>query len=155
MKFILVIKLFTKFCFKVQMKRLNKIILLFLIALLSFNLSYSQDNKRSKKYSNELIETLSNYQKELIKKERKYLDIQRSSIRKTFSIEQKEIIADSTLTYYQKRKKIIESFSTDQNKLIKRYDERIDSIRKQLYTSLTEEQKILIKKKRKKSKKND
>ena len=35
------------------MKRLNKIILLFLIALLSFNLSYSQDNKRSKKYSNE------------------------------------------------------------------------------------------------------
>ena len=89
------------------MKSLNNILLIFLVTILTINLSYSQEKrKHSHKYSQELIETLSSYQKELIEKERKYLNKQRDAIRKTFSIEQKEMIADSSLTNSQKRNKI-------------------------------------------------
>ena len=81
------------------MKSLNKIILIFLVSILTINLSYRQEKRKdSYKYSLELIESLSSYQKELIEKERKYLNKQRDAIRKTFSTEQKEMIADSTLT---------------------------------------------------------
>ena len=67
------------------MKSLNKIILIFLVSILTINLSYSQEKtKVSYKYSQELIETLSSYQKELIEKERKYLNKQRDAIRRTF-----------------------------------------------------------------------
>lgn len=152
MKFILVIKLFRNSCFKVNMKSLNKIILIFLVTILTINLSYSQEER---KYSQELIETLSSYQKELIEKERKYLNKQRDAIRKTFSIEQKDMIADSTLTDSEKRNKIIASFSSGQKELIEKYRIRIDSIRKKFYNSLSGTQKSLIKKRRKRSKKND
>ena len=75
MKFILVIKLFRNFCFKLNMKSLNNIILIFLVSILTINLSFSQEKSGgSNKYSKELIETLSSYQKELIEKERKYLN---------------------------------------------------------------------------------
>ena len=96
--------------FQNKYESLNKIILIFLVTILTFNLSFSQEKERILINTQELIETLSSYQKELIKKERKYLNKQRDAIRKTFSTEQKEMIADSTLTYSQKEVKSLHLF---------------------------------------------
>ena len=46
------------------MRSLNKTILIFLVTILTYNLSFSQEKRKdSYKYSQELIETLSSYQK--------------------------------------------------------------------------------------------
>ena len=119
-------------------------------------MSLAQDNNRTKlSYSKEFLETLTEYQKDLISKERKYLQKQREAIRLTFTNIQKEIIEDTSITRGEKKKLIIESFNEKQLNLIKRYETRIDTIRNKFYLTLNENQKTLLKKRRKKSKKND
>ena len=138
------------------MKVINKIFLIVLITVFSVNMSLAQDNKRSKlSYSKEFLETLSEYQKDLISKERKYLQKQREAIRLTFTDIQKEIIEDTSITKGEKKKLIIDSFNEKQLDLIKRYETRIDTIRNKFYLTLNENQKTLLKKRRKKSKKNN
>ena len=138
------------------MKVINKIFLIVLITVFSVDMSLAQDNKRSKlSYSKDFLETLSEYQKDLISKERKYLQKQREAIRLTFTNIQKEIIEDTSITKGEKKKLIIESFNEKQLNLIKRYETRIDTIRNKFYLTLNENQKTLLKKRRKKSKKND
>ena len=138
------------------MKVINKIFLIVLITVFSVDMSLAQDNKRSKLfYSKGFLETLSEYQKDLISKERKYLQKQREAIRLTFTNIQKEIIEDTSMTKGEKKKLIIESFNEKQLNLIKRYETRIDTIRNKFYLTLNENQKTLLKKRRKKSKKND
>tara|TARA_X000000368_G_scaffold169867_1_gene134058 strand:- start:418 stop:834 length:417 start_codon:yes stop_codon:yes gene_type:complete len=138
------------------MKVINKIFLIVLITVFSVDMSLAQDNKRSKlSYSKDFLETLSEYQKDLISKERKYLQKQREAIRLTFTNIQKEIIEDTSITRGEKKKLIIESFNEKQLDLIKRYETRIDTIRNKFYLTLNENQKTLLKKRRKKSKKND
>ena len=138
------------------MKVINKIFLIVLITVFSVDMSLAQDNKRSKlSYSKDFLETLSEYQKDLISKERKYLQKQREAIRLTFTNIQKEIIEDTSITRREKKKLIIDSFNEKQLNLIKRYETRIDTIRNKFYLTLNENQKTLLKKRRKKSKKND
>ena len=138
------------------MKVINKIFLIVLITVFSINMSLAQDNNRTKlSYSKEFLETLTEYQKDLISKERKYLQKQREAIRLTFTNIQKEIIEDTSITKGEKKKLIIESFNEKQLNLIKRYETRIDTIRNKFYLTLNENQKTLLKKRRKKSKKND
>ena len=138
------------------MKVINKIFLIVLITVFSINMSLAQDNNRTKlSYSKEFLETLTEYQKDLISKERKYLQKQREAIRLTFTNIQKEIIEDTSITRGEKKKLIIESFNEKQLNLIKRYETRIDTIRNKFYLTLNENQKTLLKKRRKKSKKND
>lgn len=138
------------------MKVINKIFLIVLITVFSVDMSLAQDNKRSKlSYSKDFLETLSEYQKDLISKERKYLQKQREAIQLTFTNIQKEIIEDTSITRGEKKKLIIESFNEKQLNLIKRYETRIDTIRNKFYLTLNENQKTLLKKRRKKSKKND
>jgi len=138
------------------MKVINKIFLIVLITVFSVNMSLAQDNNRTKlSYSKEFLETLTEYQKDLISKERKYLQKQREAIRLTFTNIQKEIIEDTSITRGEKKKLIIESFNEKQLNLIKRYETRIDTIRNKFYLTLNENQKTLLKKRRKKSKKND
>ena len=138
------------------MKVINKIFLIVLITVFSINMSLAQDNNRTKlSYSKEFLETLTEYQKDLISKERKYLQKQREAIRVTFTNIQKEIIEDTSITKGEKKKLIIESFNEKQLNLIKRYETRIDTIRNKFYLTLNENQKTLLKKRRKKSKKND
>ena len=138
------------------MKVINKIFLIVLITVFSVDMSLAQDNKRSKlSYSKDFLETLSEYQKDLISKERKYLQKQREAIRLTFTNIQKEIIEDTSITRGEKKKLIIDSFNEKQLNLIKRYETRIDTIRNKFYLTLNENQKTLLKKRRKKSKKND
>ena len=138
------------------MKVINKIFLIVLITVFSVDMSLAQDNKRSKlSYSKDFLETLSEYQKDLISKERKYLQKQREAIQLTFTNIQKEIIEDTSITKGEKKKLIIESFNEKQLNLIKRYETRIDTIRNKFYLTLNENQKKLLKKRRKKSKKND
>jgi glutamate/tyrosine decarboxylase-like PLP-dependent enzyme len=137
-----------------MMRREIKIILLIIITVFSLNTLVSQDKKS--KFSIELLETFTDTQKELLEKERKYLDKQRTSIRKTFNDSQLEIISDTTISKREKKKMIIESFSNDQKRIIERYDKRIDTIRKKFNRTLSKNQRILITKiKRKKSKKNE
>jgi len=139
---------------KYMMRREIKIILLIIITVFSLNTLVSQDKKS--KFSIELLETFTDTQKELLEKERKYLDKQRTSIRKTFNDSQKEIISDTTISKREKKKMIMESFSNDQKRIIERYDKRIDTIRKKFNRTLSKNQRILITKiKRKKSKKNE
>jgi len=139
---------------KYMMRREIKIILLIIITVFSLNTLVSQDKKS--KFSIELLETFTDTQKELLEKERKYLDKQRTSIRKTFNDSQLEIISDTTISKREKKKMIIESFSNDQKRIIERYDKRIDTIRKKFNRTLSKNQRILITKiKRKKSKKNE
>ena len=138
------------------MKVIKKIFLIVLITVFSVNMSLAQDNNRTKlSYSKEFLETLTEYQKDLISKERKYLQKQREAIRLTFTNIQKEIIEDSSITRGEKKKLIIDSFNEKQLNLIKRYETRIDTIRNKFYLTLDENQKTLLKKNRKKSKKND
>lgn len=138
------------------MKVINKIFLIVLITVFSVNMSLAQDNNRTKlSYSKEFLETLTEYQKDLISKERKYLQKQREAIRLTFTNIQKEIIEDTSITRGEKKKLIIDSFNEKQLNLIKRYETRIDTIRNKFYLTLNENQKTLLKKRRKKSKKND
>lgn len=138
------------------MKVINKIFLIVLITVFSVNMSLAQDNNRTKlSYSKEFLETLTEYQKDLISKERKYLQKQREAIRLTFTNIQKEIIEDTSITRREKKKLIIDSFNEKQLDLIKRYETRIDTIRNKFYLTLNENQKTLLKKRRKKSKKND
>ena len=138
------------------MKVINKIFLIVLITVFSVNMSLAQDNNRTKlSYSKEFLETLTEYQKDLISKERKYLQKQREAIRLTFTNIQKEIIEDTSITRREKKKLIIDSFNEKQLNLIKRYETRIDTIRNKFYLTLNENQKTLLKKRRKKSKKND
>ena len=138
------------------MKVINKIFLIVLITVFSVDMSLAQDNKRSKlSYSKDFLETLSEYQKDLIGKEKKYLQKQREAIQLTFTNIQKEIIEDTSITKGEKKKLIIESFNEKQLNLIKRYETRIDTIRNKFYLTLNENQKTLLKKRRKKSKKND
>tara|TARA_B100001769_G_scaffold104460_1_gene81166 strand:+ start:257 stop:673 length:417 start_codon:yes stop_codon:yes gene_type:complete len=138
------------------MKVINKIFLIVLITVFSINMSLAQDNNRTKlSYSKEFLETLTEYQKDLISKERKYLQKQREAIQLTFTNIQKEIIEDTSITKGEKKKLIIESFNEKQLNLIKRYETRIDTIRNKFYLTLNENQKTLLKKRRKKSKKND
>ncbi|MFL2622660.1 MAG: hypothetical protein ACJ0ON_01600 [Candidatus Marisimplicoccus sp.] len=138
------------------MKVINKIFLIVLITVFSVNMSLAQDNNRTKlSYSKEFLETLTEYQKDLISKERKYLQKQREAIRLTFTNIQKEIIEDTSITRGEKKKLIIDSFNEKQLDLIKRYETRIDTIRNKFYLTLNENQKTLLKKRRKKSKKND
>ena len=138
------------------MKVINKIFLIVLITVFSVDMSLAQDNKRLKlSYSKDFLETLSEYQKDLISKERKYLQKQREAIRLTFTNIQKEIIEDTSITKGEKKKLIVESFNEKQLNLIKRYETRIDTIRNKFYLTLNENQKTLLKKRRKKSKKND
>ena len=138
------------------MKVINKIFLIVLITVFSINMSLAQDNNRTKlSYSKEFLETLTEYQKDLISKERKYLQKQREAIRLTFTNIQKEIIEDTSITRGEKKKLIIDSFNEKQLNLIKRYETRIDTIRNKFYLTLNENQKTLLKKRRKKSKKND
>ena len=138
------------------MKVINKIFLIVLITVFSVNMSLAQDNNRTKlSYSKEFLETLTEYQKDLISKERKYLQKQREAIRLTFTNIQKEIIEDTSITRGEKKKLIIDSFNEKQLDLIKRYETRIDTIRNKFYLTLNENQKTLLKKNRKKSKKND
>ena len=138
------------------MKVINKIFLIVLITVFSINMSLAQDNNRTKlSYSKEFLETLTEYQKDLISKERKYLQKQREAIRVTFTNIQKEIIEDTSITRGEKKKLIIDSFNEKQLNLIKRYETRIDTIRNKFYLTLDENQKTLLKKNRKKSKKND
>ena len=138
------------------MKVINKIFLIVLITVFSVDMSLAQDNKRSKLfYSKGFLETLSEYQKDLISKERKYLQKQREAIQLTFTNIQKEIIEDTSITKGEKKKLFIESFNEKQLNLIKRYETRIDTIRNKFYLTLNENQKTLLKKRRKKSKKND
>tara|TARA_E500000331_G_C17098401_1_gene644244 strand:+ start:501 stop:917 length:417 start_codon:yes stop_codon:yes gene_type:complete len=138
------------------MKVINKIFLIVLITVFSVNMSLAQDNNRTKlSYSKEFLETLTEYQKDLISKERKYLQKQREAIRLTFTNIQKEIIEDTSITRREKKKLIIDSFNEKQLNLIKRYETRIDTIRNKFYLTLDENQKTLLKKNRKKSKKND
>ncbi|OUX21561.1 MAG: hypothetical protein CBE15_09655 [Euryarchaeota archaeon TMED255] len=138
------------------MKVINKIFLIVLITVFSVNMSLAQDNNRTKlSYSKEFLETLTEYQKDLISKERKYLQKQREAIRVTFTNIQKEIIEDTSITRREKKKLIIDSFNEKQLNLIKRYETRIDTIRNKFYLTLDENQKTLLKKNRKKSKKND
>ena len=138
------------------MKVINKIFLIVLITVFSVNMSLAQDNNRTKlSYSKEFLETLTEYQKDLISKERKYLQKQREAIRLTFTNIQKEIIEDTSITRGEKKKLIIDSFNEKQLNLIKRYETRIDTIRNKFYLTLDENQKTLLKKNRKKSKKND
>lgn len=138
------------------MKVINKIFLIVLITVFSVNMSLAQDNNRTKlSYSKEFLETLTEYQKDLISKERKYLQKQREAIRVTFTNIQKEIIEDTSITRGEKKKLIIDSFNEKQLDLIKRYETRIDTIRNKFYLTLNENQKTLLKKRRKKSKKND
>ena len=138
------------------MKVINKIFLIVLITVFSINMSLAQDNNRTKlSYSKEFLETLTEYQKDLISKERKYLQKQREAIQLTFTNIQKEIIEDNSITKGEKKKLIIESFNEKQLNLIKRYETRIDTIRNKFYLTLNENQKTLLKKRRKKSKKND
>ena len=138
------------------MKVINKIFLIVLITVFSVNMSLAQDNNRTKlSYSKEFLETLTEYQKDLISKERKYLQKQREAIRVTFTNIQKEIIEDTSITRREKKKLIIDSFNEKQLNLIKRYETRIDTIRNKFYLTLNENQKTLLKKRRKKSKKND
>jgi len=138
------------------MKVINKIFLIVLITVFSVDMSLAQDNKRLKlSYSKDFLETLSEYQKDLISKERKYLQKQREAIQLTFTNIQKEIIEDTSITKGEKKKLIIESFNEKQLNLIKRYETRIDTIRNKFYLTLNENQKTLLKKRRKKSKKND
>ena len=138
------------------MKVIKKIFLIVLITVFSVNMSLAQDNNRTKlSYSKEFLETLTEYQKDLISKERKYLQKQREAIRLTFTNIQKEIIEDTSITRGEKKKLIIESFNEKQLNLIKRYETRIDTIRNKFYLTLNENQKTLLKKRRKKSKKND
>ena len=138
------------------MKVINKIFLIVLITVFSVNMSLAQDNNRTKlSYSKEFLETLTEYQKDLISKERKYLQKQREAIRLTFTNIQKEIIEDTSITRGEKKKLIVESFNEKQLNLIKRYETRIDTIRNKFYLTLNENQKTLLKKRRKKSKKND
>lgn len=138
------------------MKVINKIFLIVLITVFSVNMSLAQDNNRTKlSYSKEFLETLTEYQKDLISKERKYLQKQREAIRVTFTNIQKEIIEDTSITRGEKKKLIIDSFNEKQLDLIKRYETRIDTIRNKFYLTLDENQKTLLKKNRKKSKKND
>ena len=138
------------------MKVINKIFLIVLITVFSINMSLAQDNNRTKlSYSKEFLETLTEYQKDLISKERKYLQKQREAIRLTFTNIQKEIIEDTSITRGEKKKLIIDSFNEKQLDLIKRYETRIDTIRNKFYLTLNENQKTLLKKRRKKSKKND
>ena len=138
------------------MKVINKIFLIVLITVFSVNMSLAQDNNRTKlSYSKEFLETLTEYQKDLISKERKYLQKQREAIQLTFTNIQKEIIEDTSITKGEKKKLIIESFNEKQLNLIKRYETRIDTIRNKFYLTLNENQKTLLKKRRKKSKKND
>ena len=135
---------------------INKIFLIVLITVFSVDMSLAQDNKRLKlSYSKDFLETLSEYQKDLISKERKYLQKQREAIRLTFTNIQKEIIEDTSITKGEKKKLIVESFNEKQLNLIKRYETRIDTIRNKFYLTLNENQKTLLKKRRKKSKKND
>ena len=78
--------------------------------MFNLNTLFSQDKKdRKSRLSIELIETFTDSQKKLIKKEKKYLSKQRISIRETFTDSQKEIIADTTISYREKRKMIMES----------------------------------------------
>ena len=138
------------------MKVINKIFLIVLITVFSVNMSLAQDNNRTKlSYSKEFLETLTEYQKDLISKERNYLQKQREAIRLTFTNIQKEIIEDTSITRGEKKKLIIDSFNEKQLDLIKRYETRIDTIRNKFYLTLNENQKTLLKKRRKKSKKND
>ena len=135
---------------------INKIFLIVLITVFSVDMSLAQDNNRTKlSYSKEFLETLTEYQKDLISKERKYLQKQREAIRLTFTNIQKEIIEDTSITKGEKKKLIVESFNEKQLNLIKRYETRIDTIRNKFYLTLNENQKTLLKKRRKKSKKND
>ena len=87
---------------KYMMRREIKIILLIIITVFSLNTLVSQDKKS--KFSIELLETFTDTQKELLEKERKYLDKQRTSIRKTFNDSQKEIISDTTISKREKKK---------------------------------------------------
>ena len=90
------------------MKVINKIFLIVLITVFSVNMSLAQDNNRTKlSYSKEFLETLTEYQKDLISKERKYLQKQREAIRVTFTNIQKEIIEDTSITRAEKKKLII------------------------------------------------
>ena len=137
------------------MKVINKIFLIVLITVFSVNMSLAQDNNRTKlSYSKEFLETLTEYQKDLISKERKYLQKQREAIRVTFTNIQKEIIEDTSITRGEKKKLIIDSFNEKQLNLIKRYETRIDTIRNKIYLTLNETQKKIMKKRMKKYKKN-
>ena len=113
MKIIKMNKVLKISCSKIRITILNKILLVLLLSIFSVNFSYTQEKKKSYKYSIELINTLSNYQKELIDKERKYLKKQREAIRKLFN-RTKKMIADSTISDKEKRVKIIKSFSSSQ-----------------------------------------
>ena len=141
---------------KYRMFKSNKFLLIVLLSLLSFNTIISQESRRYKKdFSNELISSFSEFQKDLLKKEQKLWKRHRELIKETLSEIQESIIGDSSINIRERHKNLMKSLTDEQKIMVKKFEERIDTIRQKFYESLSERQKNLVRKKRKRSKRND
>ena len=141
---------------KYRMFKSNKFLLIVLLSLLSFNTIISQESRRNKKgFSNELISSFSEFQKDLLKKEQKLWKRHHELIKETLSEIQESIIGDSSINIRERHKNLMKSFTDEQKIMVKKFEERIDTIRQKFYESLSERQKNLVRKKRKRSKRND
>ena len=141
---------------KYRMFKSNKFLLIVLLSLLSFNTIISQESRRYKKdFSNELISSFSEFQKDLLKKEQKLWKRHHELIKKTLTEVQESIIGDSSMNIRERHKNLMKSFTDEQKIMVRKFEERIDTIRQKFYESLSENQKSLVRKKRKRSKRND
>ena len=141
---------------KYRMFKSDKFLLIVLLSLLSFNTIISQESRRYKKdFSNELISSFSEFQKDLLKKEQKLWKRHRELIKETLSEIQESIIGDSSINIRERHKNLMKSLTDEQKIMVKKFEERIDTIRQKFYESLSERQKNLVRKKRKRSKRND
>ena len=141
---------------KYRMFKSNKILLIVLVSLLSFNTIISQESRRYKKdFSKELISSFSQFQKDLLKKEQKLWKRHHELIKETLSEIQESIIGDSSINIRERHKNLMKSLTDEQKTMVKQFEERIDTIREKFYKSLSERQKNFIRKKRKRSKRND
>jgi len=141
---------------KYRMFKSNKILLIVLVSLLSFNTIISQESRRYKKdFSKELISSFSQFQKDLLEKEQKLWKRHHELIKETLSETQQRIIGDSSINIRERHKNLMKSLTDEQKTMVKQFEERIDTIREKFYKSLSERQKNFIRKKRKRSKRND
>ena len=103
----------------------------------------------------ELMESLSDKQKEFLAKEKDILREQRKVLKDMLSNIQKEILKDSSLSFGERKHNIMSKMKKKQRKLVHDFENRIRNLRKEFRKSLSKEQIDIISKTRRRPKRND
>lgn len=103
----------------------------------------------------ELMESLSDKQKEFLAKEKDILREQRKVLKDMLSNIQKEILKDSSLSFGERKHNIMSKMKKKQRKLVHDFENRIRNLRKEFRESLSKEQIDIISKTRRRPKRND